>query len=218
MLVRSAHFYHAQRGLTLLEVLLASVISSVLILMVSRLIVSELRVTEHLSRKIQLHQQLRASLVLIKRSLFMAGLNASPQKSVFLQGSRTLTDVRNDTQVGYVYQGSPTAENDFHHVVYQLTANQVGERALRLCEKQHDRRFTFEQAASSGESGPCFSLFDTDWIRVDAFQVRYSPLRARTGAQINTGWIAIHLSLSLVQDPSIHESADFAFLQRHWSL
>ncbi|QMV13658.1 PulJ/GspJ family protein [Vibrio spartinae] len=218
MLVKAAHFYHAQRGLTLLEVLLASVISSVLILMVSRLIVTEFRVTEHLNRKIQLHQQLRTSFALIKRSLFMAGFNASTQMPVFLQGSQTLTDVRNDTQVGYVYQGSPTAQNDFHHVVYQLAANQSGELALRLCEKQHDRRFTFEQAASSGESGPCFSLFDTDWIHVDAFQIRYQPLQSRAGTLINTGWVAIHLRLSLVQDPSIHESADFTFLQRHWSL
>ncbi|ASA56571.1 PulJ/GspJ family protein [Vibrio gazogenes] len=218
MLVKTVRIYHAQRGMTLLEVLLASVISSVLILMMSRLIVTELRVTEHLSRKIQLHQQLRSSLALIKRNLLMAGFDASAHIPIFLQGSQTLSDVRNGTQVGYVYQGSSTAQNDFHHVVYQLTANQLGESALRLCEKQHDRRLTFEQAASSGESGPCFSLFDTDWIRVDAFQVRYQPLQSSAGTLINTGWIAIHLKLSLVQDPSIHESADLAFLQRHWSL
>ncbi|WNJ95858.1 prepilin-type N-terminal cleavage/methylation domain-containing protein [Vibrio ruber] len=217
MLVKTATCYRTQRGLTLLEVLLASVISSVLILTVSRLIVSEFRVTERLSRQMQLHQQLRTSLALIKRNLLMAGFNAAAPVPVFFRGSQTLTDVRYNTQVGYVYQESATARDDFHHVVYQL-AEQPEHSSLRLCEKQHDHRFTFEQAASSGESGPCFSLFDTNWIRVDTFQVRYQPLQSGSGAPINTGWVTVHLGLSLVADSSIHESADFAFLQRHWSL
>lgn len=90
MLVKTATCYHTQRGLTLLEVLLASVISSVLILTVSRLIVSEFRVTERLSRQMQLHQQLRTSLALIKRNLLMAGFNAAAPVPVFSEGVRRL--------------------------------------------------------------------------------------------------------------------------------
>ncbi|MDW6092249.1 prepilin-type N-terminal cleavage/methylation domain-containing protein [Vibrio rhizosphaerae] len=217
MLVRACYL-PAQRGVTLLEVLLASLISSVLILTMSQLIVSEVRVADRQSRTMQLHQQLRASLTLMKRNLRMAGFNAATASAVFLRKSPVLTDVRHAThQVGYVSQQSLGGTEDFRHVVYQLTTNSAGEAVLRLCEKQHDHQLTFEQAASSGESGPCFSLFDSDWIHVDAFQVDYQPLDGGTRSALNTGWIVIQLRLSLVQDPSIHATADIAFLQRHWS-
>ncbi|MDW6003329.1 PulJ/GspJ family protein [Vibrio mangrovi] len=209
--------YIGQRGLTLLEVLLASVLSSVLILTLSRLIVSEVKVAERLSRKIQLHQQLRASLALMKRSLLTAGFDASSQEAVLLNDSQRLTDVQPEkNQVGYVYQMNKEHQSDFHHVVYQQADSISGVPVLRLCEKQTGKRLTFKQAAFSGESGPCFSVFDPEWVSVDSFQVSYQSLRPLPAKERSSGWISVHLALSLVQEPSIQESADFSFLQRHW--
>jgi type IV pilus assembly protein PilW len=211
---------HDQRGMTLIELLSATVISSVLILTLSRLIVTEVKIAQRFNRKIQLYQQLHSSLMMIRNNLRQAGFSSSSQQAVFLAGSHELIDVREDQKkAGFIYK-EPSHKTEFHHIVYQLV-DVSGVHTLRLCEKRTAERLAFEQAAASGDAGLCFSLFDPNWIQVDEFHVSYQPVHHKLAHQklsVHSGWVSVLLGISLVENPSVNASAHFSFFQRHWSL
>lgn len=197
-----------QQGFTLLETAIVVTLTGWVMWTLAIIFQVQLSTSRHLSDKLLLKQQLHGVIDILQRDSRLAGFNAIEGESVGFSDHQSLqTDNRTHHQLAYVYREAGKKEI-YRHVVYR----QDHERLL-VCEKLSARRLTLAEASTSTPQGLCYSLFDPDTIRVNAFNVHHDSLNSRN---TRSGFISVSIQVSLIHDRAVSERMATQFVQRNW--
>ncbi|CAM3596338.1 hypothetical protein VA7868_02227 [Vibrio aerogenes CECT 7868] len=199
-------------GMTLPEMIVTLFLSSLLILSLAQIVSTQLVNTQRLNRRIYLQRQLLTVIQMIRNDMRRAGYNMNTGHSaVFRQGNHVISLSLSADQMGYVYRLSPAGPGQFRQVVFKLSESEHVARLL-LCEKSAAIPLTMAEAAQSDRQSPCFSVFDSEQIRVDEFHVSTTQtVRGKTTSR----QVSVVLGVSLIDMPSMHESVHFSLTERN---
>ncbi|NVD06042.1 pilus assembly protein PilW [Vibrio sp. JPW-9-11-11] len=190
----------SQRGGSLLELLSAVLLGSLVLGMVASVGLSGQKLVTQQAKQLLLVQNLASTGLQIKRDLLQAGYNDDDASATYLSGeTRVVALAQSPSRLGYVYRIAPSGNRAFRSVVFQhqLASEPDLGHGLLLCEKERPEPPTFAQAAQSGWHGNCFNLFNPKQISVTEFTLhRQSSLVGGVERHV----VTITLSAELVAD------------------
>ncbi|RQW62406.1 PulJ/GspJ family protein [Vibrio viridaestus] len=184
-----------QGGFSLLELMVAVSISSVLLVGASRWMIIELKQHRHLIADLYLRQQVTIVMDILTQQIMKAGFSIKKGSRAVLSGSQSTVAVNSTGDTLAFMYAITSAVGQFRTISYQLRNNQ-----LYLCEKQVSHPITFSLASQSSASAPCYLAFDTKRIKVQDFIVQLASVNTSVGSK--PVLINIELKASLVSSPS----------------
>jgi type IV pilus assembly protein PilW len=201
-----------ERGFTLLELIVAMMVSSLLVVTVGSVLSVSQRSVAHLNNQLTLRNSLFGTIHALRSDLQLAGFNFPGQTSVRLADSESIIDVgANGDQIAYVYRKSAQI---YQNVVYRYQPISASRGVIKICEKQTEQPLSVEDAARSGDTGDCYSLFDANHISVNHFSITYQPI---VGASARSALVTVSITAFLTHDSSVSETVSFQIVQRNWT-
>ena len=185
------------RGLSVIELLIASVLGVLAIVMAVSSLITVQRVTSDKRDQVYLRQSLYDVLRYIGDDIRRAGFNAQKGESLKLTGHSSVFVV-SDKRISYVYNNQG---------LYTLTSlvGDTQEKKLKLCTS------TITSPPTLGACSVYFSLLNEQRIRLTDFAVSLQPL----GEMQESALISISLSATLVNS-DYSESLMIKIKQRNW--
>lgn len=198
----------SQRGLTLIEMMVASLLGLMALSVTSQVMIRGQAYVAERSQQLLLVQNMNSVMQVLKEDLYQAGFD--PGGSVTLSGGDDVIQSGADAaSLGYVYRVAERGEQAYRNVVYRFDRE---EGVLRICEKALPAPLTFLQASDSGWGGNCYSLFEPRQIRVSEFRV---TTRRVAGVQATALLTEVRLSALLTRLPQFSHSLSFQLLTRN---
>jgi type IV pilus assembly protein PilW len=199
-----------QKGFTLIELVIALSLGSLVILALSILLLQTTSSAHKAYQEVRLQTQLSQFRKLIVGEIRRSGYQINRESSTHFSGEESLVYVsQNKTILGVVYQVEASGAQAFRNVVLIYS---VSEKMLRLCEKYSASPLTTEDALISTRSAPCYAMFDPRQFSVVDFKVTGLPLRTLS---YSSGVIAVRITLSQMADPEIKQTRLFKITQRN---
>ncbi|MCL9783919.1 hypothetical protein M9194_21090 [Vibrio sp. S4M6] len=159
-----------------------------------------------------LQQKVVALMMQFKQDAQRAGYDGIEGKRITLHGeSSIIVSQSSPSSLAYSYRIAPSGEKAFRNIAYRYQSTTKPAR-LKYCEKTSAAPLTFQQAITSGVSGVCYSLFDSNIISVDSFVVSSDKIA-------NTDWVSQYLhvtaTVSLIAEPNRSASGAIQLLLRN---
>ncbi|MEL7293273.1 MAG: pilus assembly protein PilW [Pseudomonadota bacterium] len=163
-----------QLGTSLVELLIATLLGSVVMAMVASVLIGGQKLVTEQAKQLLLVQNLASVALQIKRDMMQAGYNGESLHATYLTGESVIVkSAQSPSRLGYVYRIASSGNRAFRSVVFkhQLSTETNLGSGLLLCEKERPHPPSFTQAAISGWHGNCFNLFNPKQISITAFSV-----------------------------------------------
>ena len=194
-----------QRGTSLIELMVASVIGIFAISIIGSVFITGQRIAKDKGIELLLLQNLTSTMQVMKEDIQRAGYDGSNGYSIKLSGATGTIQVSGGVAVGFVYfrEGS-SASKDHRHIVYRKNGTR-----LQICEKG---TLVGEDLLSFNEVTGCYSLFDDSLIEVDAFSVDAHLLEQNS---IKTTLTDINITAS-IPTAGVTKSVSVSVKQRNW--
>ena len=206
-----------QRGTSLIEFLISSAISVVIIGMVIGMLTHHNRVSVRRANELMLVQNTNSVLQTMKQDLHRAGYNGSFSTRAILSGATQTYHVRVDNQtslIAYAYlSGEVGTEQAYTNVVYQRETQSPD--LLKVCEKKLPYVMSVNEAENFNVhfGNTCNTLFDRRRIVVASFALDVERL---SGLSLSSALVTITLSTTLSTQPQVTQSLSFTIKQRNW--
>lgn len=214
MVSRSVKFgrsRNCQNGLTLLELVLALSLGSLIILGASQVLLSVVTASSAVQRRILVEEKLLELQLLLSKELRRAGYHSRPNQAATFSDQNSLVYVNaahND--VGLVYQVKSSGAEAFRNLYFDYSPSG---KQLKLCDKYSATPLSTTQAATSTTGSSCYSLFDSNQFRLTHFQVE---LRSVASAAHHSAMLTVDMALALTGEPQIQHAIHFNVMQRNW--
>ncbi|CAM3052814.1 PilW family protein [Vibrio mytili] len=199
MITQSAN-YRYQRGSSLIEFMIASLIGLILLGVIGSVFISLQKTARQKNLELHLLQGLNVTLMVMKDDIQRAGYDGGNGHSLKLSGA-TDTVTISGAAIGFVY----FKEGDgYQNIKYQQDGNK-----LEFCSNPVVSQ---AQIKTFGGINSCSPLFDENIIQVTQFSVSSSAL---TNGSKSTSVTDVSLRLQTV-DGALNTVAAFSIKQRNW--
>ncbi|PMH37523.1 hypothetical protein BCU68_07870 [Vibrio sp. 10N.286.49.B3] len=224
MVIKAVVKRKEQLGAGLVEFMLASFLSLLIISVIVAVFLSSQRLALAKAKEFHLSQQLNSALQYMQRDIKRAGYNGNQGSPLYLSAIDDVLFVAQDGEsISYAYRDSANS-GQIRHVGFILANNM-----LKVCESLSESVLSLAMVLTG-----CSALFDPKQIKVTGFQVTQhflthslaSPSTTISSAMtsladdslINTGssLLYIHLSAQLKSDPTVVYSSTMTVKQRNW--
>jgi len=205
-----------QRGASLVELLIASIMGVMAIGVIGTVFTSGQKLATERGKQLLLAQNLSSTLLQIKEDIHRAGFNGIAAIPAQLSGATSHLYIDNELGVlGYVYRIASTGSASFRNVVYKREESETIELgdSLKLCEKHTSEPLSISSASSSGLGGYCFNLFNPKQISVTEFSLNKEVVK---GGEAETLMVTISIHAHLLSDTEITYQSNLTVLLRNW--
>ncbi|CAE6887834.1 PilW family protein [Vibrio alginolyticus] len=203
-----------QRGGSLVELLIASLLGLIALGIVGNVFISGKRTAAERGKELLLLQNMTSVMQQMKEDMLRAGFNGISSGSVTLSGaSYAIYSQTSPDMLGFVYRVTSAGVNTYRSVVYKHQPQSGAADLLQLCEKSSPTPLTPASAADSGYLGVCFNVFDPTQITVDSFTV---SMVNTTNNSISSAFSVVSMGASLFNDPNVNHIMAIKAQQRNW--
>lgn len=205
-----------QRGASLVELLIASIMGVMAIGVIGSVFISGQKLATERGKQLLLAQNLSSTVQQIKEDIHRAGFNGVAPASAVLSGATSPLHIENEPGLlGYVYRIASTGSDSFRNIVYKREESEISELgdSLKLCEKHTSEPLSISSASSSGLGGYCFNLFNPKQISVTGFSLNKEVIK---GGEAEKLMVNISIHAHLVTDTEITYQANVTTLLRNW--
>jgi len=204
MITRNASYYY-QRGGSLIELMIASLIGLVLLGVIGSVFITLQKTAREKNLELHLLQGLNVTSMMMKGDIQRAGYDGGNGHSLKLSGALSTIAVSGASSIGFVYfrEGSRN-NNNYRNIKYEKDGYK-----LVICETgvaSQDQLLTIDSV------GNCESLFDENIIQVTHFLVSASSV---TNGSKLSGITDVSLGLQ-TKDGTLNKVASFSVKQRNW--
>ncbi|WP_060983333.1 PilW family protein [Vibrio splendidus] len=194
-----------QRGTSLIELMVASVIGIFAISIIGSVFITGQRIAKDKGIELLLLQNLTSTMQVMKEDIQRAGYDGSNGYSIKLSGATGTIQVSGGVAIGFVYfrEGS-SASKDYRNIVYRKNGTK-----LQICEKGitvSEAIPTFHQVTG------CYSLFDDSLIDVDELSITSQVLEQNS---IKSTFTDISITAS-IPTAGVSKSVSISVKQRNW--
>ncbi len=208
----NCHLMLAQRGATLVELLVASLLSLLVIGVIGSMFISSQNSALSLSRQLMLSQNLSSAMAQLKEDAERAGYNGQIAYSLKLSAASDILTVSSGA-LGFVYRQPEPTSDPLFHVVYRLEALSSTHNSLKICEKSSAQLLTMVSAAASGSGGYCYALFDPNLINITSFSVTSGSL---VGENAKRQSVELSLNAALIEWPQVTQQLSLQIHSGNW--
>lgn len=194
-----------QRGTSLIELMVASVIGVFAISIIGSVFITGQRIAKDKGIELLLLQNLTSTMQVMKEDIQRAGYDGSNGYSIKLSGASNTIQVSGGVAVGFVYfrEGS-SDDKDHRHIVYRNDGTR-----LQICEKG---TLVSDDLLSFSEVTGCYSLFDDSLIEVNALNITSQVLEQNS---IKSTLTDISITAS-IPTAGVSKSVSVSVKQRNW--
>lgn len=189
------NFRHKQRGVSLVEMMVSSAISIVVIIAVGSIFLSGQKLATERTQRLLVIQGVNEALRYIKEDAQRAGFNGSQGNSLMLPGASNVISTASSS-LAYTYQ---KPDGEYTQVTFALEDSK-----LKICENT-------DLSPITSVCTPVQSLLDQHRLTVDSFVVTEKPL----GSSVSSALITLSLTASLL-DGSHSQTFTTQIKQRNW--
>ncbi|WP_428774280.1 PilW family protein [Vibrio sp.] len=202
------------QGMTLIEVLVAGLIGTIAIGLISTALISAQRQIAQQSKRLLLSQNLSSVMQLISEDVQKAGYDGVSPSSLHLSGAADIVSIETaPALLGYIYRVSSSATQAYRTVVFKHEVGSANMGHLKICEKPVSSPLTLQSAAISGSRYKCFDLFDPKQVSITDFSVSQASVASSSA---RSAMLQYRLSAQLVNDPSVIEQQSATLITGNW--
>lgn len=200
----------AQKGLSLIELMIASVLGIITLLAVGGVFLSGQKLAAERSQRLLVIQSINEALRYIKEDIQRAGFHQSNGQSFIISGADSVI-TSTPTSLDYGYQTGVSGGQPIYTQVgfFYDSVN----KQLKFCQQPESSAHLLNPCSSLSynvSTGP-FSLLDSKRVRVDGFTVASEAL----GSTVSSALYTITLQASLL-DGSHSQTLSTKIKQRNW--
>ncbi|EJG1639625.1 PilW family protein [Vibrio alginolyticus] len=204
-----------QKGASLIEFMIASVLGLISLATVGSIYVSGQRVIMERSKELMLLQNSESVVQMLKSDIQRAGFDGNNGHSIKISGSAntiyTLDDVDRELIAYAYYIGVSGSAPLYKNVAYEQRVNTP--ESLFVCEKKQITIWDVNDVVNLAGTGSCNTLFDKKVIHVNRFDLT-SDLLESTDAK--SALVTITLGTELKDVTDIRTQQSFTAMQRNW--
>jgi type IV pilus assembly protein PilW len=205
-----------QKGASLIEFMIASVLGLISLATVGSIYVSGQRVIMERSKELMLLQNSESVVQMLKSDIQRAGFDGNNGHSIKISGSANTIYTLDDVDRGLIayayYIGVSGSAPLYKNVAYEQRVNTTPE-SLFVCEKKQITIWDVNDVVNLAGTGSCNTLFDKKVIHVNRFDLT-SDLLESTDAK--SALVTITLGTELKDVTDIRTQQSFTAMQRNW--
>ncbi|OBS93405.1 pilus assembly protein PilW [Vibrio tasmaniensis] len=195
-----------QRGTSLIELMVASVIGVFAISIIGSVFITGQRIAKDKGIELLLLQNLTSTMQVMKEDIQRAGYDGSNGDSIKLSGASNTIQVSGGVAVGFVYFRDDLATEKYRNIVYIKDGAE-----LNICDAGKElveELMTFNEVTDQR----CYSLFDENIIDVDEFNITSQVLEQNS---IKSTLTNISITAS-IPTAGVSKSVSVSIKQRNW--
>ncbi|HDU8599303.1 TPA: pilus assembly protein PilW [Vibrio alginolyticus] len=204
-----------QKGASLIEFMIASVLGLISLATVGSIYVSGQRVIMERSKELMLLQNSESVVQMLKSDIQRAGFDGNNGHSTKISGSANTIYTLDDVDRGLIayayYIGVSGSAPLYKNVAYEQRVNTP--ESLFVCEKKQITIWDVNDVVNLAGTGSCNTLFDKKVIHVNRFDLT-SDLLESTDAK--SALVTITLGTELKDVTDIRTQQSFTAMQRNW--
>ncbi|MFW1145081.1 PilW family protein [Vibrio parahaemolyticus] len=204
-----------QKGVSLVEFMIASALGLISLATVGSIYVSGQRVIMERSKELMLLQNSESVVQMLKSDIQRAGFDGNDGHSIKISGSANTIYTLDDVDRGLIayayYIGVSGSAPLYKNVAYEQRVNTP--ESLFVCEKKQITIWDVNDVVNLAGTGSCNTLFDKKVIHVNRFDLA-SELLESTDAK--SALVAITLGTELKDATDIRTQQSFTTMQRNW--
>ncbi|MGR5267340.1 PilW family protein [Vibrio astriarenae] len=204
-----------QRGVGLIELMIASVIGIVALMAIGSLYINVQKVAAERYKQLTLIQNTASVVQMFSSDLQRAGYDGNNGYSLRISGATDTLYTLNGVDhglVAYAYQvGTSGALPLYKNVVYQQRSG--ASNSLFVCEKKRTTIMDVHEVVNLAGTRLCFNLFDSKVIELSDFEVKSERVE---GPKARTALVDIEVVTHLTDQPSIESRQALTIKQRNW--
>ncbi|ENK3146408.1 pilus assembly protein PilW [Vibrio alginolyticus] len=204
-----------QKGASLIEFMIASVLGLISLATVGSIYVSGQRVIMERSKELMLLQNSESVVQMLKSDIQRAGFDGNNGHSIKISGSANTIYTLDDVDRGLIayayYIGVSGSAPLYKNVAYEQRVNTP--ESLFVCEKKQITIWDVNDVVNLAGTGSCNTLFDKKVIHVNRFDLT-SDLLESTDAK--SALVTITLGTELKDVTDIRTQQSFTTMQRNW--
>ncbi|ELP2675335.1 pilus assembly protein PilW [Vibrio parahaemolyticus] len=204
-----------QKGASLVEFMIASVLGLISLAAVGSIYVSGQRVIMERSKELMLLQNSESVVQMLKSDIQRAGFDGNDGHSIKISGSANTIYTLDDVDRGLIayayYIGVSGSAPLYKNVAYEQRVNTP--ESLFVCEKKQITIWDVNDVVNLAGTGSCNTLFDKKVIHVNRFDLA-SELLESTDAK--SALVTITLGTELKDATDIRTQQSFTAMQRNW--
>ncbi|EPE6796613.1 PilW family protein [Vibrio alginolyticus] len=204
-----------QKGASLIEFMIASVLGLISLATVGSIYVSGQRVIMERSKELMLLQNSESVVQMLKSDIQRAGFDGNNGHSIKISGSANTIYTLDDVDIGLIayayYIGVSGSAPLYKNVAYEQRVNTP--ESLFVCEKKQITIWDVNDVVNLAGTGSCNTLFDKKVIHVNRFDLT-SDLLESTDAK--SALVTITLGTELKDVTDIRTQQSFTAMQRNW--
>ncbi|EIN6340777.1 pilus assembly protein PilW [Vibrio parahaemolyticus] len=204
-----------QKGASLVEFMIASVLGLISLATVGSIYVSGQRVIMERSKELMLLQNSESVVQMLKSDIQRAGFDGNDGHSIKISGSANTIYTLDDVDRGLIayayYIGVSGSAPLYKNVAYEQRVNTP--ESLFVCEKKQITIWDVNDVVNLAGTGSCNTLFDKKVIHVNRFDLA-SELLESTDAK--SALVTITLGTELKDATDIRTQQSFTTMQRNW--
>ncbi|EGR0801920.1 MULTISPECIES: PilW family protein [Vibrio] len=204
-----------QKGASLIEFMIASVLGLISLATVGSIYVSGQRVIMERSKELMLLQNSESVVQMLKSDIQRAGFDGNNGHSIKISGSANTIYTLDDVDRGLIayayYIGVSGSAPLYKNVAYEQRVNTL--ESLFVCEKKQITIWDVNDVVNLAGTGSCNTLFDKKVIHVNRFDLT-SDLLESTDAK--SALVTITLGTELKDVTDIRTQQSFTAMQRNW--
>ncbi|EJS2608902.1 pilus assembly protein PilW [Vibrio sp. Vb1026] len=204
-----------QKGASLIEFMIASVLGLISLATVGSIYVSGQRVIMERSKELMLLQNSESVVQMLKSDIQRAGFDGNNGHSIKISGSANTIYTLDDVDRGLIayayYIGVSGSAPLYKNVAYEQRVNTP--ESLFVCEKKQITIWDVNDVVNLAGTGSCNTLFDKKVIHVNRFDLT-SDLLESTDAK--SALVIITLGTELKDVTDIRTQQSFTAMQRNW--
>ncbi|MBT0035015.1 PilW family protein [Vibrio alginolyticus] len=204
-----------QKGASLIEFMIASVLGLISLATVGSIYVSGQRVIMERSKELMLLQNSESVVQMLKSDIQRAGFDGNNGHSIKISGSANTIYTLDDVDRGLIayayYIGVSGSAPLYKNLAYEQRVNTP--ESLFVCEKKQITIWDVNDVVNLAGTGSCNTLFDKKVIHVNRFDLT-SDLLESTDAK--SALVTITLGTELKDVTDIRTQQSFTAMQRNW--
>ncbi|EPM7909219.1 PilW family protein [Vibrio alginolyticus] len=204
-----------QKGASLIEFMIASVLGLISLATVGSIYVSGQRVIMERSKELMLLQNSESVVQMLKSDIQRAGFDGNNGHSIKISGSANTIYTLDDVDRGLIayayYIGVSGSAPLYKNVAYEQRVNTP--ESLFVCKKKQITIWDVNDVVNLAGTGSCNTLFDKKVIHVNRFDLT-SDLLESTDAK--SALVIITLGTELKDVTDIRTQQSFTAMQRNW--